>query len=171
MNGYLQIHRSISLRLLFKTVLVMMFIAGLDYLFQRWTYEKNLRMTKEEIKEEMKTTEGDPLIKSRIRASSEQLARRRMMAEVPKADVIITNPTHLAVALFYKSKEMEAPRWWPRERGLIAEKIIEIGRNHQIPIVENKPLAQMLYKTVDWGDDPFDPLSGRGRYFGLCLPD
>ena len=143
--------RSIAWSLFLKTGLVMMLLAGLDYLFQRWSFEKGLRMTKEEIKEEMKMTEGDPLIKSRIRSIQRQMARRRMMAEVPKADVIITNPTHLAVALYYKTKEMEAPKVVAKGAGWIAEKIMEIGRNHQVPVVENKPLAQMLYKSVDLG--------------------
>jgi flagellar biosynthetic protein FlhB len=142
---------SISWSLFLRTGLVMMLLAGLDYLFQRWTFERDLRMTKEEIKEEMKMTEGDPLIKSRIRSIQRQLARRRMMAEVPKADVIITNPTHLAVALYYQSKEMEAPKVVAKGAGWIAEKIVEIGRKHQVPLVENKPLAQILYKTVDLG--------------------
>jgi flagellar biosynthetic protein FlhB len=129
----------------------LMVLAGLDYLFQRWSHEKSLRMTKQELKEESKMTEGDPLIKSRIRTIQRQLARRRMMAEVPKADVIITNPTHLAVALLYKGREMEAPKVVAKGAGEIAERIKEIGRSHQIPIVENKPLAQALYKTVDLG--------------------
>lgn len=142
---------SISWSLLLWTGLVMMIVAGLDFLFQRWMYEKNLRMTKQEIKEEMKLTEGDPLIKSRIRSIQRQLARRRMMAEVPKADVIITNPTHLAVALRYKTGEMEAPKVVAKGAGVIAEKIKELARAHQIPIVENRPLAQVLYKTVELG--------------------
>jgi flagellar biosynthetic protein FlhB len=143
--------RSISWSLLLKTGLVMMFLAGLDYLFQRWTFEKNLRMTKQEVKEEWKMTEGDPLIKSRIRSIQRHLARRRMIAEVPKADVIITNPTHLAIALYYKSGEMEAPQVIAKGAEWIAEKIKEVGRSHQIPIIENKPLAQILYQTVEVG--------------------
>ena len=142
---------SITWDLFIKTGLVMMLLAGLDYLYQRWTYEKNLRMTKQEVRDEMKTSEGDPLIKSRIRSVQRQLARKRMMAEVPKADVIITNPTHLAVALSYKSKEMEAPKVVAKGAGLVAGRIIEIGRSHQVPVIENKPLAQILYKTVDLG--------------------
>jgi flagellar biosynthetic protein FlhB len=109
-------------------------------------------MTKEEVKQEFKQTEGDPLIKSRIRSIQRELARKRMMAEVPKADVIITNPTHLAVALRYQVKEMNAPKVLAKGAGLIAEKIREIGRTHQIPLVENKSLAQVLYKTVDVGE-------------------
>jgi len=143
--------RSISWELLLRIGLVMMALAGLDYLFQRWTYEKSLRMTKQEVKEEFKQTEGDPIAKSRIRSLQRQMARKRMMAEVPKADVIITNPTHLAIALFYEMKRMEAPKVVAKGSGLIAEKIIEVARNHRIPIVENRPLAQLLYKTVEVG--------------------
>jgi len=143
--------RSISWSLLLKTCTVMMAMAILDYLFQRWSYERGLRMTKQELKEEMKLTEGDPLIKSRIRSLQRQIARRRMMAEVPKADVVITNPTHIAVALMYQSKEMEAPKVIAKGAGWIAEKIIAIARSHQIVIVENRPLAQILYRSVDLG--------------------
>jgi flagellar biosynthesis protein FlhB len=141
----------LSLRLLLRTILVMIILAALDYAFQRWTYERNLRMSKLEVKEEMKQTEGDPLIKSRIRTVQRQLARQRMMAEVPKADVIITNPTHLAIALLYENKSMEAPQVIAKGAGYLAQKIIAVGRSHQIPVIENKPLAQALYKTVDLG--------------------
>jgi len=143
--------RSISWSLLLKTGLILMFLAGLDYLFQRWSFEKSLRMTKQEVKEEWKMTEGDPLVKSRIRSIQRTLARRRMMAEVPKADVIITNPTHLAIALYYKSRKMEAPQVIAKGAGWIAEKIKDVGRSHQIPIIENRPLAQVLYQTVEVG--------------------
>ena len=108
-------------------------------------------MTKREVQDEYKQTEGDPLIRSRIRSIQRELARKRMMAEVPKADVIITNPTHLAVALLYRGSEMNAPKVLAKGAGYVAEKIKEIGRSHQIPIVENKPLAQVLFKTVELG--------------------
>jgi flagellar biosynthetic protein FlhB len=150
-GNVVQFVAALSLRLLLRTILVMLVLAALDYAYQRWTYEKNLKMSKQEIKEEMKQTEGDPLIRARIRTVQRQLARRRMMAEVPKADVIITNPTHLAIALLYDRKTMGAPHVVAKGAGVIAEKIIEIGRSHQIPIVENKPLARMLYKAVDLG--------------------
>jgi flagellar biosynthetic protein FlhB len=150
-GNVVQFVAALSLRLLLRTILVMLVLAALDYAYQRWTYEKNLKMSKQEIKEEMKQTEGDPLIRARIRTVQRQLARRRMMAEVPKADVIITNPTHLAIALLYDRKTMQAPHVVAKGAGVIAEKIIEIGRSHQIPIVENKPLARMLYKAVDLG--------------------
>ncbi len=142
---------SVSARIFFKTVLVMAALAVLDYLFQRWSYEKSLRMTKREVQEEFKQTEGDPLVKSRIRSIQREMARRRMMAEVPKADVVITNPTHLAVALGYDKEEMAAPKVLAKGAGIIAEKIKEVARAHQIPLVENKPLAQALYKIVDLG--------------------
>jgi flagellar biosynthetic protein FlhB len=150
-EAILEYVRSISWDLLLRIGLVMIVLAGLDYLFQRWTFEKSLRMTKQEVKEEFKQTEGDPIAKSRIRSLQRQMARRRMMAEVPKADVIITNPTHLAVALFYQIKKMEAPKVVAKGSGYVAEKIIEVARNHHIPVIENRSLAQILYKTVEVG--------------------
>jgi flagellar biosynthesis protein FlhB len=141
----------VSFDLFLKTILIMVLLAGLDYAFQRWSYEKSLRMTRREVQDEFKQTEGDPMIKSRIRSIQRELARRRMMAEVPKADVIITNPTHLAVALRYQYKDMSAPKVVAKGAELVAEKIKEIARGHRIPLVENKPLAQTLFKTVDLG--------------------
>ncbi|MGQ9720144.1 MAG: flagellar biosynthesis protein FlhB [Candidatus Jordarchaeum sp.] len=142
---------SVSLNLLLKISSIITVLAILDYIYQRWNYESQLKMTRYELKEEMKLTEGDPLIKSRIRSIQRHLARSRMMAEVPKADVVITNPTHLAVALYYRSKEMKAPKVIAKGAGWIAEKIIEIARLNQIIIVENKFLAQTLYRNVDIG--------------------
>ncbi|MBI5584055.1 MAG: flagellar biosynthesis protein FlhB [Deltaproteobacteria bacterium] len=141
----------VSFTIFFKSVLAMLFLAGLDYVFQRYHYEKKLRMSPQELKEEFKQTEGDPLIKSRIRSIQREMARRRMMAEVPKADVIITNPTHLAVALRYRNQEMVAPQVVAKGAGLIAERIKELARRHGVPLVENKPVAQILYKTVGLG--------------------
>jgi flagellar biosynthetic protein FlhB len=129
----------------------MVLLAGLDYIYQRWSYEKGLRMSKQEVKDEGKQAEGDPLVRARMRSMQRDLARRRMMAEVPKADVIITNPTHLAVALLYISGEMDAPKVVAKGAGFIAEKIKAIGQEHEIPLLENKPLAQILYKTVEVG--------------------
>jgi flagellar biosynthetic protein FlhB len=108
-------------------------------------------MSKQEIKDEGKQAEGDPLVKARMRSMQRDLARRRMMAEVPKADVIITNPTHVAVALLYVSGEMDAPKVVAKGAGFVAEKIKAIGQEHEIPILENKPLAQILFKTVEIG--------------------
>lgn len=142
---------SVCFDIFLNTVLVMVFLAGLDYIYQRWSYEKTLRMSKQEIKDEGKQAEGDPLVKARMRSMQRDLARRRMMAEVPKADVIITNPTHIAVALLYVSGEMDAPKVVAKGAGFVAEKIKAIGQEHGVPTVENKPLAQILFKTVEIG--------------------
>jgi flagellar biosynthetic protein FlhB len=122
-----------------------------DYLFQFWSFERSIRMSRQELKEETKQTEGDPLIRSRIRSLQRSLARRRMMSDVPKADVVITNPTHLAVALMYRSETMGAPVVVAKGAGMIAEKIREIARMNQIPVLENKPLARTLFKGVHIG--------------------
>ena len=142
---------SVSFDIFLNTVLVMTLLAGLDYIYQRWSHEKALRMSRQEIKDEGKQTEGDPLVRARVRSMQRDLARRRMMAEVPKADVIITNPTHIAVALRYISGEMDAPKVVAKGAGFVAEKIKAIGQEHGVPTVENKPLAQILYKTVELG--------------------
>lgn len=139
----------ICFKIILSTAIVLVVLAILDYIYQRWEYEKSLRMTKQEIKDEYKNTEGDPLIKSRIRRLQREMARKRMMAEVPKADVIITNPTHLAVAVRYNPENMMAPKVVAKGANLIAEKIKEIARENDVTIVEDKPLAQVLYKMVD----------------------
>jgi len=120
-------------------------LAAFDYAYQRWEYERSLRMTKQEIKDEMRQSEGDPLIKSRIRSIQREMARRRMMQEVPTADVVITNPTTLAVALRYDMEADAAPRVVAKGKRLIAERIKAIAQEHDIPIVEDKPLARLLY--------------------------
>jgi flagellar biosynthetic protein FlhB len=121
-------------------------LAAMDYLYEKWSFERTLRMSREEIKEEYRETEGDPLIKARIKSLQKEMARRRMMQEASKATVVITNPTHIAVALRYKKDEMSAPRVIAKGAGFIAEKIKEIARKYGIPIVEDKPLARALYK-------------------------
>ncbi len=131
--------------------LAMLVLAILDYGFQRWEHEKSLRMTKEELKQEMKQTEGDPQIRARIRARQQAMARRRMMQAVPKADVVVTNPTHYAVALQYDSSKMAAPTVVAKGMNLLALRIREIAQQHHVPIVENPPLAQSLYRNVEIG--------------------
>ena len=142
----------VSFKIFWKSCLAMIFLSILDYMYQRWDFEKNLKMTKQEVKEEYKQTEGDPQVKSRIRSIQREMARKRMMQEVPEADVVITNPTHLAVALKYESGKMEAPIVLAKGAGVIAEKIRQIARQNLVPVVENKPLAQSLYKLVDIGE-------------------
>ncbi len=144
---------SMALRIMTRTVWVLAVIALLDYLFQKWSHERSLRMTREEIKEEMKETEGDPLVKTRIKSIQRDLARKRMMQEVPNADVVVTNPVHIAVALKYDRKKAGAPFVVAKGAGLIAEKIKEIAKRHGVPVVENKPLAQSLYRLVDIGKE------------------
>ena len=138
-------------RLLFYSGLVVAVIGAADYGFQWWEHEKKLRMTPQEMKEELRQTEGNPLVKARVRSIQRQMARKRMMTEVPKAAVIITNPTHLAIALAYDANSMGAPRVVAKGAGFIAQRIREMAVEHGIPLVENKPLAQTLYKTVSLG--------------------
>lgn len=140
----------ICIRLLFGVGLMMVVLAGADYFYQRWDLEKRMMMTKQEIKEEHKQREGDPQIKARIRRIQQQTARRRMMDAVPKADVVITNPTHIAICLKY-GENLPAPQVIAKGADLVAEKIKEIARQHNIPIVENKPLARTIFKTLKIG--------------------
>jgi flagellar biosynthetic protein FlhB len=126
-------------------------LASFDFLYQRWHIEKQLRMSRQEIKEEMREQEGDPLLRSHLKSLRQKMVRQRMMSEVPKADVVITNPTHLAIALRYRPEEMGAPRVLAKGAGFIAEKIREVARAKGIPIIENRPLARLLYKQVEIG--------------------
>ena len=141
----------VSFAIMVKTVWVLVVIAALDYAYQRWNFEKGLRMSKQEIKEESKETEGDPIIKARIKSMQREMARKRMMTDVPKADVVVTNPTHIAVAIRYDREKGNAPIVVAKGAGHIAEKIREIARKHGVPVLENKPLARTLYKTVRIG--------------------
>lgn len=140
----------ISFKLIFGVAIAMAFIALFDYGFQRWELEKKMRMTKQEVKEEVKTREGDPHVKARIRRIQRELASKRMMNDVPKADVVITNPTHLAVALRYTA-DLPAPQVIAKGAGAVALKIRELAKEHEIPIVENKPLARTMFKTLKIG--------------------
>ena len=123
-----------------------MAVSVFSALLEKWQFAKGQRMTKQEIKEEHKEIDGDPMIKSRIRSIQREAARKRMMQEVEDSTVIITNPTHLAVALKYEDKGMHAPKIVAKGAGLIAEKIRTIAGEHGIPIVEDKPLARSLFK-------------------------
>jgi flagellar biosynthesis protein FlhB len=139
---------NVAIKILVYVSILMLSLSILDYYYQRWQFQKDQMMTKEEVKEEHKQSEGNPHVKSRIRSLQRTLARQRMIAKVPKADLVITNPTHYAVALAY-NKDMEAPKLLAKGRNLIAKRIIRIARKHQIPITQNPPLARALYQQVD----------------------
>ena len=137
--------------LAFQVIGVIFIIAFLDYGYQKWQTTQDLKMTKQEVKDEFKQTEGDPQIKGKIRQKQRQMAMSRMMQEVPKADVIVTNPTHFAVALKYE-KGMVAPQVIAKGADFVAQKIKSIGRENDVPLVENRPLARALYASAEVGD-------------------
>ena len=134
----------------FQVIAVIMVMAAADYAYQKWQTTQDLKMSKQEVKDEFKQMEGDPQIKGKIKQKQRQMAMQRMMSEVPKADVIVTNPTHLAIALQYK-KGMIAPLVLAKGQDLVAERIKQIAREHRIIIVENKPVARALYEAVEVG--------------------
>jgi flagellar biosynthetic protein FlhB len=136
----------IIMKALIYGLLFLFIISLFSYLIERWRFEQSLKMTPDEVKEELKETEGDPLVKSRIKSIQREMARKRMMQEVPKATVVITNPVHIAVALKYDEKKMSAPKVIAKGKGFIAEKIKDIAKRRGIPIVEDKPLAKALNK-------------------------
>lgn len=130
---------------------VYMVIAFADYAYQKHKFSEDMKMTKQEVKDEYKNTEGNPEIKGKIRQKMREVSQRRMMQDLPKADVVITNPTHYAVAIKYDPDVADAPIVLAKGEDYLAQKIKEVAREHHIEIVENKPLARMLYSTVDIG--------------------
>lgn len=140
-------------RLLLWVGICLLVLALADYLYQRWEHERSLRMSKQEVKEEFKQTEGNPEVRSKIRQKQREMARHRMMQDVKKADVVVTNPTHYAVAIAYKPGEMPAPKVLAKGQGLIALRIREIAKEHDVPVLENPPLARELHKVVDIGQE------------------
>ncbi|MBS4221646.1 flagellar biosynthesis protein FlhB [Lederbergia citrea] len=143
---------SLTIQMGIAASIALLFLSLFDYLYQRYDYEKNIRMSKQDIKDEYKNIEGDPLIKSKIKQKQREMAMSRMMQEVPKADVIITNPTHYAIALKYDEEKAEAPIVLAKGVDFIAQKIKLIAGEHKIVMVENRPLARSLYEQVDIGD-------------------
>ncbi len=135
-----------------KVALVMVFLGGMDYAYQRWEFEKNIRMTKQEIKEEFKQTEGDPHLRAALRQRMRQLARQRMMQRLPQATLVVTNPTHFAVALLYK-RGMRAPKVIAKGADFMARRIREEAERLGIPMVEEPELARSLYRMVDLEDE------------------
>ena len=141
------------LSLSFRLAFLLLVIAVFDYGYQKWEFERSIKMSKQEMKEEYKQMEGDPQIKGKIRQKQRELARSRMMSSVPKADVVITNPTHLAVALEYDREIMEAPVLVAKGSDFLARKIRELAEEHGVPVIENKPLARAIYESMEIGEE------------------
>lgn len=145
----LELLHSLIIRLLIGVVAVMTVIAGLDFFYQRFEFMKQMRMSRQEVRDEHKQTEGDPMVKARIRQLRQERARRRMIAAVPEADVVITNPTHYAVALKYDTEKMSAPTLVAKGADRTAQRIREVAEEHEVTIVENPPLARALFAAVE----------------------
>ena len=139
---------SVLFKMLLNMCIAMIILGLLDKKFQDYEFEKSIKMTKQEIKDELKDTEGDPKIKSRIRSQQMQMAKQRMMAQVPNADVVVTNPTHYAVAIVYDRKKAPAPIVVAKGIDYVAFQIREIAKQNNVPIVENRPVARALYNSV-----------------------
>jgi len=145
-------------KLILQVGLVLVIYGIFDFIWsQHRNFEQN-KMTKQEVKEERKQSEGDPQIKGRIRQKQRELAQQQMMGEVPKADVVVTNPTHYAVALSYDRSVSDEPRVVAKGMNLIAQKIKEIAHENKVPVIENKPLARALFAQVDLGQPNPEPL-------------
>ena len=151
-SGILSGAASIVFKVILYSSIMLVAVAILDYFWQRREWYYSLWMTKSEVKEEMKRYEGDPLVKSRLRRRMLQIARLRMMAEVPRADVVITNPVHIAVALKYEKGRMKAPRVVAKGMGYIAQKIKELAQQNNVIIYEDPPLAWAIFKSTEIGD-------------------
>jgi flagellar biosynthetic protein FlhB len=138
-----------------RVSVALLILAVADYAYQRYDYEKNLRMSASEVKQEMKDTDGDPHTKARVRRIQREMSKRRMMQDVPKADVVVTNPTHFAVALLYETTpgKVSAPKVVAKGQDFVAQQIKQLARDSKVPIVENKPLARKLYKDVEVGQE------------------
>jgi flagellar biosynthetic protein FlhB len=143
---------SLAIRMLIISALLLLLLSIPDFLFQRWRYTESLRMTREEVKEERKQNEGDPYVRSRIRSRMRQMMMQNMAVNVPKADVVITNPTHYAVALEYRQGTMPAPQVTARGEDELALRIRRIAQDSGVPVVENRPLARTLYAELEVGD-------------------
>lgn len=139
-------------RICFLAGMVFLIIAVLDFAYQKWQFNRDQRMSKTELRMEMKQTEGDPLIKSRLRQKQRLMAMRRTIQKVPEATVVITNPTHMAIALGYDENTMDAPEVIAKGAGYIAQKIKEVAYEHRVPVIEDKPLAHSLYASTEVGD-------------------
>lgn len=149
--GILRFIGHVSFQLCLYTCLVLFLMAMLDFSYSKWQHHRDLKMTKQEVKDERKQSDGDPAVKARIRSIQREMARRRMMEAVPEATVIITNPTHLAIALKYE-EGMHAPQVVAKGAGFVAQKIKALAAENNVPLVENKPLARSMFKATEVGD-------------------
>ncbi len=147
---------SLSTSLMWRVAGAYIILAAGDYAYQRWNYTRQLRMSKQEVIDDLKKSEGDPFLRGRIRQQQRRMAQSRMMSKVPRADVIVTNPTHYAVAIMYDSSKMEAPVVVAKGAFNVAQKIVEIAKENSVPVVQNVPLARAMYKMVDL-DQPIPP--------------
>ncbi len=143
----------IAFRIMIESALAMLLLSFPDYLFQKRQHRESLKMTKQEVKEERKTMEGDPLVRSRMRERMRDLLNQNMLRNVPEADVVVTNPTHFAVGLEWKQERMNAPTVIAKGQDNMAQRIKEIARENEVPVIENKPLARALYAEVEIGDE------------------
>ena len=143
----------LAFKIVMRVCIAMVFLAAADYFYQKWKHADNLKMTKQEVKDERKDAEGDPKVKSKQKQNMMQFMYHRMMAAVPKADVVVTNPTHYAVALKYDSSKMKAPKVVAKGARLVAKRIKELAKENKVPVIENKPLAQALFKSVKVGQE------------------
>ncbi len=141
------------LDLAFRILAVLIVLGFLDYIYQKWKHSNDLKMTKQQVKDEMKNTEGDPEVKKRRMRMQQQIAMQRLSTAVPKADVIVTNPEHIAIAIQYDHETMPAPKVVAKGADFLALRIRQIAMQHDIPIVERKPLARALYKDVEVGQE------------------
>jgi len=152
-RAVLPLGADVAFQLALRLGLVLLFLGILDYLYQRWQHEKGLRMTKQEVRDELKRMEGDPLVKHRRRQVQTRLAMQRIQLDVPKADVVVTNPTEYAVALKYDPATMSAPRLIAKGKDLVAARIRQVAQQHGIPIVQRPPLARSLFAAVEVGQE------------------
>jgi flagellar biosynthetic protein FlhB len=152
MPGFAFIGR-LGFEIVMKVAFFLLIMSLIDYKYQKYRYIESLKMTKQEVKDEWKMREGDPLIKAKIKEKQREAALRRMVQDIPGADVVITNPVHLAVAIKYEPGQMNAPIVVAKGAGPLAERIIKIAEENGVPVVENKALAEALYRSTDIGEE------------------
>ncbi len=163
----LEFTQEMATRMLIAAIIILFLLSIFDYLYQRFIFMKRMRMTRQELKDEYRQQEGDPHIKNKLRAIRREKARRRMMANVPKADVVITNPTHYAVALQYDTLTMAAPKVVAKGADEVARRIRELAEKSKVPIVRNPPLARILYDTTEVDEEiPTDQYQAVAKVIG-----